>query len=113
MWLNIPAMDLDLVYGALAHQARRRLVEQIAPSPARVTELAAAFPVSLAATSKHIRVLEHAGLVHREVRGRDHFLSLEPAPLAEATAWLAGYRRFWEQRLDLLEARILESRGRD
>jgi hypothetical protein len=47
------------------------------------------------------------------VRGRDHFLSLEPAPLAEATAWLAGYRRFWEQRLDLLEARILESRGRD
>jgi DNA-binding transcriptional ArsR family regulator len=107
------AMDLDLVYGALAHRARRRLVEQLAPSPARVTELAAGFPVSLAATSKHIQVLEHAGLLHREVRGREHFLSLEPTPLADAAAWLASYRRFWEERLDLLEARLLESRGRD
>lgn len=103
-------MDLDHVYGALAHRARRELVERIAPSPARVTDLAASFPISLAAVSKHIRVLEEAGLVRRDVLGREHFLSLEPNPLADAAAWLAGYRRFWEERLNLLEARLLESR---
>ena len=103
-------MELDRVYGALAHRARRQLVERLAPSPARVTDLAATFPVSLAAVSKHIRVLEEAGLVRREVLGREHLLSLEPTPLADAAAWLAGYRHFWEERLDVLEARLLESR---
>jgi DNA-binding transcriptional ArsR family regulator len=103
---------LDAVYGALAHQVRRQLVAEMAPAPARVTDLAAGFPVSLAAVSKHIRVLEAAGLVRREVRGREHFLRLEAAPLAGAAAWLSDYRRFWEERLDLLESRLREPRGR-
>lgn len=103
-------MQLDAVYGALSHQARRDLLEQIAPGPARVTDLAACHPVSLAAVSKHIRVLEQAGLVRREVRGREHLLSLQVAPLAGAEAWIAGYRRFWSERLDRLEAELRESR---
>src|SRR5215472_8214589 len=103
-------MGLDAVYGALAHEVRRELVREVAPRPSRVTDLAARFPVSLAAVSKHIQVLEGAGLVRREVRGRDHFLSLEATPLAGAAEWLASYRRFWEERVDLLEKRILESR---
>jgi DNA-binding transcriptional ArsR family regulator len=109
--LNI-IVRLDAVYGALSHDVRRQLLERVAPAPARVTDLADAFPVSLAAVSKHIRVLEEAGLVHREVRGREHLLSLEAEPLAGAAAWLAGYRRFWEERLDLLDAQIRESLGR-
>jgi DNA-binding transcriptional ArsR family regulator len=67
-----------------------------------VTDLARAFPVSLASTSKHIRVLESAGLITRRVHGRDHLISLEPRRLAQAGAWIEGYRSFWESRLDKL-----------
>lgn len=103
-------MELDTVYAALSHQIRRDLIKRIAPGPARVTDLAADFPVSLAAISKHIHVLEDAGLVHRVRRGREHLLSLEPIPLAEAAAWLGEYRDFWEQRLDALEAQLREAK---
>lgn len=103
---------LDSVYGALAHDSRRQLVELLAKSPARVTDVAANFPVSLAAVSGHIRVLEDSGLIRRTVKGRDHVLTLEPAPLASAADWLDRYRRFWEERLDVLESRLLETRDR-
>jgi DNA-binding transcriptional ArsR family regulator len=105
-------MTLDATYGALAHPARRAMVSRLAHAPVRVTDLAASFPISLVAVSKHIRVLEGAGLVRRDIRGREHLLSLEAAPLASAAAWLSAYRHFWEERLDLLESRILESRDR-
>ena len=101
--------ELDRVYGALANASRRRLLERLAPSPARVTDLAERFEMSLAGVSKHIRVLEDAGLISREVQGREHRLSLEPGPLAGAAAWLSHYRRFWEERLELLDRRIRES----
>ena len=102
--------DLDRVYGALSNSSRRQLVERLALAPARVTDLADSFPISLAGVSKHIRVLEEAGLVLRQVQGREHILSLEPAQLANASAWLSGYRRFWEERLDVLHKRLRESR---
>ncbi|HEY8736611.1 MAG TPA: helix-turn-helix domain-containing protein [Candidatus Dormibacteraeota bacterium] len=98
--------QLDLVYGAVSHPVRRALLEGLRPRPARVTDLALPFQISLAAVSKHIRVLETAGLVRRTVRGRDHELSLEPIPLIGATEWLASYREFWSDRLDVLEARL-------
>jgi DNA-binding transcriptional ArsR family regulator len=97
---------LDAVYGAIAHPVRRRVLDQLRPRGATVTELAAAHPISLAAVSKHIRVLEDAGLVRRTVVGREHRLTLEPAPLGTAASWLGTYRTFWEERLDLLEARL-------
>lgn len=79
------------------------MLERLRQGPARVTELAAPFSMSLAAVSKHIGQLERAGLVAREVRGRDHWISLRPQPLEEATAWLALYRSFWNRRLDVLD----------
>ncbi|HEV7162540.1 MAG TPA: metalloregulator ArsR/SmtB family transcription factor [Solirubrobacteraceae bacterium] len=93
-------LALDSTYGALAHPARRRLLEILRQGEARVTALADAFTVSLATTSKHIKVLEAAGLVTRTVNGRDHVIALQPARLAEASAWLDSYRMFWESRLD-------------
>ncbi len=102
--------NLNVVYGALSNTARRQLLERLARSPARVTDLAHDFSISLAGVSKHIGVLEEAGLVRRIIHGREHTLSLQPEPLAGAAAWLLGYRRFWEDRLDLLERRIWEAR---
>ncbi len=103
---------LDTVYGAISHPVRRRVLEQLRPHGATVTELAAAYPMSLAAVSKHIRVLETAGLVKRTRRGREHHLTLEPGPLVAAAGWIDSYRRFWEARIDVLDARLRsEKRG--
>jgi DNA-binding transcriptional ArsR family regulator len=98
--------QLDAVFAALSHPVRRGILDLLRPAPTKVTELAAPFPMSLAAVSKHIRVLEEAGLVRRNVRGREHQLALEALPLAKGELWLDTYRRFWESRLDLLEARL-------
>jgi DNA-binding transcriptional ArsR family regulator len=98
--------QLDAVYAALAHPVRRTLLAHLRPGGAKVTDLAAPFPMSLAAVSKHIRVLESAGLIQRTIRGREHQLVLEPSPLMSAADWLDSYRRFWEERLDLLDAKL-------
>jgi DNA-binding transcriptional ArsR family regulator len=103
--------ELDAVYAALSHPVRRSLLEHLTPRGARVTELAAPYPMSLAAVSKHIRVLESAGLVRRTIVGREHQLALEPTPLMSASTWLDSYRRFWDDRLDLLEARLRQDRS--
>jgi DNA-binding transcriptional ArsR family regulator len=90
---------LDRVYAALADPTRRAILTRLTQQDARVTELAAPFDMSLNAVSKHLRVLEEAGLVRREIRGRDHHLSLDAMPLQEAAAWLETYRQFWSERL--------------
>src|ERR1700680_325573 len=102
--------QLDAVYSAISHPVRRSLLEHLRPRGARVTELAAQYPISLAAVSKHIRVLEATGLVRRTISGREHQLALEPSPLMGAAVWLGAYRPFWEDRLDLLEARLRQER---
>ena len=102
--------QLDAVYSAIAHPVRRRVLEQLRPGGATVSELAAPHRISLAAVSKHIRVLEDAGLVQRSIHGREHHLVLEPHPLMTAAGWLDSYRRFWDARLDRLEARLREAR---
>lgn len=107
------AQRLDAVFVAMADPTRRAILERLMRSEARVTELAGAFPISLNSTSKHIRMLERAGLVHRRVVGRDHFLSLDAAPMAEAAAWLEHYRRFWDARLAALEAFVTRKRKED
>lgn len=97
---------LDAVFAALAHPVRRGVLGRLGPDGARVTELAAPFEISLAAVSKHIRILEDAGLLQRVVRGREHRLTLLAAPLFSADRWLDSYRRFWEPSLDRLEASL-------
>jgi len=81
-------------------------VRLLARRPYRITELAPKFDISLAAVSKHVQLLERAGLIDREVRGRDHFCTLKPTTLSKAHAWLGGYEQYWSARLDALE-RIL------
>jgi DNA-binding transcriptional ArsR family regulator len=93
---------LDLVFGALSHRARRALLARLERGPCMVTELAEPFAMSLPAVSKHVRVLERAGLVERKIDGRVHRCSLDPTPLLEAERWLAQKRAFWEQTLDAL-----------
>jgi len=103
---------LDSTYAAIAHPVRRAVLERLRRGEARVTELAVPFAMSLAAVSKHIHVLEEAGLVERAVRGREHHLALNPSPLIPAATWLDSYQAFWEQRLALLEARLRGRRPR-
>lgn len=94
---------MDCVFHALAHDARRDMLRRLAGHELTVGELAEPLAMSLAAASKHIRVLERAGLVRRTVDGRRHVCGLEPAPLASAAAWLRFYERYWTERLDALE----------
>ena len=102
---------LDRVFSAVSDPTRRAILARLADSDARVTDLAGEFPISLNSTSKHIRVLEGAGLVRREVRGREHILSIEAEPLAEAAEWIEHYRRFWSDQLASLD-RFVTRRGR-
>jgi DNA-binding transcriptional ArsR family regulator len=97
---------LDVTFAALSHPVRRQMLNSLREGPMRVTDLAAPFTVSLAASSKHICVLERAGLVSRRVLGRDHLLALEGQPFVEAGQWIGIYRQFWEDRLDALDAHL-------
>jgi DNA-binding transcriptional ArsR family regulator len=99
-------MDLDDTLIALADETRRDILKRLASGDARVTEVAAPFDISLNSVSKHIRILERAGLVSRRVAGRDHFLSLERQPFDELTEWMLKTRDFWSARLDELEAAL-------
>ena len=97
------SQTLDNIFHALGDATRRAMLAELATGGRTVGELAEPFAMSLAAASKHIKVLESAGLIRRDVRGRTHHCSLEPMPLASADQWLGMYRRFWTGRLDTLE----------
>ena len=99
-------VQLDDTLIALADDTRRSILRRLASGEARVTEVAAPFGISLNSVSKHIRLLERAGLVRRRISGRDHFLSLEPKPFDELTQWMQRTREFWTSRLDDLEAAL-------
>jgi DNA-binding transcriptional ArsR family regulator len=94
---------LDRTFGALADPTRRRILAQLAKGDGCVTELARPHAMSLAAVSKHLMVLEKAGLVKRRRKGRVHSLALEARPMKEAQAWIDRYRKFWEGNLDQFE----------
>jgi DNA-binding transcriptional ArsR family regulator len=98
--------QLDRIFSALADPTRRAILQSLTERPATINEIAKPFPVSLNAISKHVMVLERAGLVRREVRGRQHHCRIDPSPMREANAWLEHYREFWEQRLDALEVYV-------
>jgi DNA-binding transcriptional ArsR family regulator len=94
---------LDRTFGALADPTRRRILEHLAGGDRCVTDLARPHRMSLPAVSKHLRVLENAGLVRRQRDGRVHRLKLEAKPMREALAWIAEYRKFWEASFDRLD----------
>jgi DNA-binding transcriptional ArsR family regulator len=97
------AQRLNRVYGAIADPTRRAMLGMLTGGEVTVGTLAERFPISFNGVSKHVKVLEQAGLVRRNVKGREHWLRLRPAPLREATRWLEHYREFWDTRLEALE----------
>jgi len=102
---------LDAVFHALADPTRRAMLRSLARQPSSVGDLAAPFAISLAAASKHIKMLERAGLLRRTVHGRTHICRLDAAPIHAGVEWMRHYERFWQQRLDTLEA-VLQAEDR-
>ena len=96
--------QLDALFRALADPTRRAMLDELSAAPRSVGELAAPHAMSLAAASKHIQMLERAGLVERSVQGRTHVCRLNAAPMHGGAEWLRHYEKFWTQRLDVLEA---------
>lgn len=104
----MPPDRLSATLSALADPTRRGILARLATGAATVTELAAPYEMSLAAVSKHLKVLEGAGLISRSRDAQYRPCRLEAGPLREVDGWLAGYRRFWEENLDQLEAYLAE-----
>ena len=99
---------LNEAFSALSDPTRRAIVERLTRGPRRVTELAEPFEMSLAAVSKHIQVLERAGLVKRTREGREHVLTLDARPMREVARYASKFEKFWNERLDRLEAFVIE-----
>jgi DNA-binding transcriptional ArsR family regulator len=102
---------LDRAYSALADPTRRALLETLRHGDARLTDLAAPLPMTFAGVSRHVGVLETAGLIRREVRGREHWFSLQPDGLTSASKWITDQTDFWSTRADALSARLRRKRG--
>jgi DNA-binding transcriptional ArsR family regulator len=96
--------NLDHIYGAIADPTRRAILAMLADGEVNVGQVVDEFSISFNGISKHVKVLERAGLIERTVTGREHRLRLNPRPLRDAAQWLDHYREFWEMRLDALEA---------
>ena len=108
--------SLDAVFAALSDPIRRRILERLAKGEASVGDLAAPFQVTAPAISRHLRVLERAGLLDRHKKGRVHHCRLRPRPMTDAVEWIEQCRKYWEQQFDALERYLAEttpSRSRD
>lgn len=103
---------LDLVFRALADPSRRRILRTLARGQRTVGELAEPLDMSLAAASKHIQMLQRAGLMQRTKRGRTHYCRLRAQPLRRAHRWIAFYQQFWTERLDALERELNQRRDK-
>lgn len=111
--VELHSAHLDAVFQALGDRTRRLMLRELAAGERTVGQLAEPHDMSLAAASKHIKALELAGLINREVRGRVHICRLEPGPLASAHHWISFYERFWTRRLDVLERLLAAERAQD
>lgn len=101
---------LDRAYAALADPTRRALLEALRLGDARISDLAAPLPMTFAGVSRHVAILEAAGLVRREIRGREHWVSVRPDGLSQAERWIAEQSAFWSKRADALAARLERKR---
>src|SRR5215471_7466754 len=101
--VELKASQLDIIFRTLGDATRRRMLRELVNGERTVSQLAEPFAMSLAAASKHVKALENAGLIRRQVHGRTHLCRLDPEPLASAYQWLSFYERFWNDRLDVLE----------
>ena len=108
--VNYQASSLDQTFAALADPTRRAILSRLRSGRSATTDLARPFRMSLPAILKHLRVLEKAGLVQGEKRGRERFYELRADRLGHAGAWLETYREFWDQQLDALDQFLKESK---
>jgi len=111
--VELKEVQLSAVFHALGDITRRRMLRSLAEGEHTVGQLAEPFHMSLAAASKHIKALESAGLIRREVQGRTHLCHLNAGPLAAADQWLAYYEQFWHARLDRLDELLRRDHARD
>ncbi|SFB45877.1 DNA-binding transcriptional regulator, ArsR family [Rhizobium sp. NFR07] len=110
--VELHTQEIDTVFHALSDATRRQMLRELTRGERTVGQLAEPYAMSLAAASKHIKVLEGAGLVRREIQGRTHLCRLDPRPLATAHEWLSFYEHFWTDRLDALERLLREDDAR-
>ena len=104
---------LNRTFAALADPTRRRILEHLAQGDRCVSDLARPYSMSLPAVSKHLRVLENAGLIRRRRRGRVHSLKLEARPMQQAQAWIEEYRKFWEESFDRLDQYLKQLQAKE
>ncbi len=108
--VNYNQRRLDLAFGALAHPIRRGILARLSTGEATVAELAKPHKVSAPAISKHMRILEKAGLLSRQKKGREHHCRFEAQRMKEVEAWMEHHRRFWNDKLDALERYLKENK---
>jgi DNA-binding transcriptional ArsR family regulator len=101
--VNISTAKLDVIFSALSDQTRRAMLQRLTKGEMSVMELAAPFAISKPAVTKHLKVLENAGLLQRQIIGRTHRCRLVPQPLSEAAKWITFYEHFWNKKFDALE----------
>jgi len=104
--------QLSNVLNAISHPSRRAIIGQLAAGPARFTDIARPFDLALNAVTKHLKLLERAGLISREKQGREVLISFRPQPLRLVSGWVHEYERFWSERLDEFERHFKEKRKR-
>lgn len=112
LMVELQPRQLNTIFHALGDATRRQMLRELIQGERTVGQLAEPFDISLAAASKHIKALENAGLIRRDVRGRTHLCRLDPGPLARAHEWLGFYERFWTDRLSLLDSLFQEEVAR-
>lgn len=103
--------NLDLVFGALSDATRRGMLAQLSDGETNVSALGKPYAISQPAVSKHVRVLEKAGLIQKTRRGREQFIRVNPAPIEEANHWITYYTRFWKQQFDAVEVYLSKQKG--
>lgn len=103
--------NLDKIFSALSDSTRRGMLAQLADGEANVTDLARPYDMSQPAISKHLRVLERAGLIEKTRRGREHFIRAVPGPAEQAGGWIAHYARIWKQQFDAVEVYLNQQKG--
>ena len=106
--VELKTTELDGLFHALGDATRRRMLRELSKGERTVSQLAEPYSISLAAASKHIKALENAGLIRREIQGRKHVCRLDAGPLASAQEWLNYYEKFWTDRLNVLDRLLRE-----
>ena len=112
LWCNVGVDQLSDVLTAISHPTRRAIIEHLANGPARFLDVAEPYDIALNAVSKHLNLLERAGLIEREKQGREVLISFRAEPLRQVASWVHEYERFWNQSLDQFQQHFRTRRGR-